>query len=115
MSQFIEVINWADETGRTMVYRFPVADRDIKIGAQLIVMQNQSAVFFRDGKGLDVLGPGRHTLTSLNIPILTKLLSLPFEFETPFKADVFFLNMKVFIDMKWERKNLFRSEIVNSR
>jgi membrane protease subunit (stomatin/prohibitin family) len=104
MSQFIEVINWADETGRTMVYRFPAADRDIKVGAQLIVMQNQSAVFFRDGKALDVFKPGRHTLTSLNLPVITKLMSLPFGFKTPFKADVYFLNMRVFTEMKWGTK-----------
>ncbi len=104
MSQFIEVLSWADESGNTMVYRFPTAERDIKVGAQLVVMQNQNAVFFRDGKSLDVFGPGRHTLTSLNLPILTKALLLPFNFETPFKADVFYLNMKVFTDMKWGTK-----------
>jgi len=104
MSQFIEVINWADEAGRTMVYRFPSAERDIKVGAQLIVMQNQAAIFFRDGKALDVFGPGRHTLTSLNLPVLTKILSLPFGFKTPFKADVYFLNLRVFTEMKWGTK-----------
>jgi len=77
---------------------------ETKLGAQLIVRESQAAVFFRDGKGLDVLGPGRHTLSTMNLPILTKLLSMPFGFTSPFRCEAYFVNMKVFTNMKWGTK-----------
>lgn len=102
MSQFIEVIEWFDETGNQMVYRFPPeGSGEIKIGAQLIVREFQKAIFFRDGKAHDIFDSGRHTLTTMNIPILTKALSLPFGFDSPFKAEVIFIGTKTFIDLKW--------------
>ena len=96
----IEVIQWFDHTGREMVSRFTPGG-DIKMGAQLVVQESQSAVFFRDGKALDVLGPGRHTLTTANLPLLTRLIGLPFGGQSPFRADVVFINRKVFTDLKW--------------
>jgi membrane protease subunit (stomatin/prohibitin family) len=101
----LEVIEWLDPDGREVVHRIPErGSTDIKMGAQLIVRESQAAVFFRDGKGLDVFGPGRHTLSTLNLPILTKLLSLPWGFTSPFRAEVVFVNAKVFPDLKWGTK-----------
>ena len=105
MAILMEVIEWLDPDGRRWVQRIPEeGSSDIKMGAQLIVRESQAAVFFRDGKGLDVLGPGRHTLSSLNLPVLTRVLSLPWGFTSPFRAEVYFVNQKVFTDLKWGTK-----------
>ncbi len=96
----IEVLEWKDDSGREMVWRF-AAGGELKLGAQLVVTENQWAVFFRDGKALDTFGPGRHTLTTANVPLLTRLINLPFGGTSPFRADVYFVARKVFTDLKW--------------
>ena len=102
----MEVIEWFDETGQEMAHRYPEeGSGEIKMGAQLVIRENQAAIFFRDGKGLDILGPGRHTLSTMNLPIITKVLSLPWGFTSPFRAEVYFINMKVFTTMKWGTKD----------
>jgi membrane protease subunit (stomatin/prohibitin family) len=106
MSQFLEVIEWFDETGLELVHRHPRAgSAEIKFGAQLVVRENQAAIVFRDGKGLDVLGPGRHTLSTQNLPVLTKVLSLPWGFTSPFRVEILFVNLKVFTNMRWGTKD----------
>jgi membrane protease subunit (stomatin/prohibitin family) len=106
MTQFLEVIEWLDDTGVEIVHRYPQeGSGELKLGAQVIVRENQAAVFFRDGKGLDILGRGRHTLTTLNLPILTKVLSLPWGFTSPFRAEVCFVSLKVFTNMRWGTKD----------
>jgi membrane protease subunit (stomatin/prohibitin family) len=98
----IDVIEWRDISGQEMVHRWPeYGEGNIRLGAQLTVRESQTAVFFRDGKALDVLGPGRHTLTTENIPLLQRLINIPFDGKTPFQSEVYFVNMKTFTDMKW--------------
>lgn len=106
MSLLIEVIEWLDPTGDEMIFRMPQeGSADFKWGAQLIVRDSQMAIFFKDGHACDSFTVGRHTLSTLNIPILTRLLSFPFGFNSPFRAEVYFINQKVFIDLKWGTKH----------
>jgi len=99
---FLEVIEWFDETGRELVHRLPEhGSGEIKFGAQLIVRESQAAVFFYKGKACDAFGPGRHTLKTANIPILTKILSVPWGMTSPLRAEVYIANMKVFPNLKW--------------
>ncbi|MDP2268045.1 MAG: SPFH domain-containing protein [Deltaproteobacteria bacterium] len=99
---FLEVIEWFDESGKELVHRIPEqGSGEIKWGAQLTVRESQAAVFFYNGKAYDAFGAGRHTLKTANIPILTKVLSLPWGMTSPLRAEVYFINMKVFPNLKW--------------
>ena len=102
MARIFDVIEFFDETGRQMVRRVPEhGSGDFRLGSQLIVRESQAAVFFRDGKSLDTFGPGRHTISTANIPFLTRLIGIPFGGETPFKAEVYFVNLREFLEQKW--------------
>ena len=99
---FLEVIEWLEESGKGLVHRIPESGSgEIKFGAQLTVRESQAAVFFYQGKAVAVFGPGRHTLKTLNIPILTKLLSAPWAMTSPLRAEVYFVNLKTFTNLKW--------------
>jgi membrane protease subunit (stomatin/prohibitin family) len=101
----LEIIKYFDQTGKEISHRIPEeGSADIKLGAQLIVQENQSAVFFRDGKAMDTFKAGRHVLSTMNIPLLTRLLSLPYGFKSPFQAQVYFVNLKTFLNLKWGTK-----------
>jgi membrane protease subunit (stomatin/prohibitin family) len=102
MARIFDVIEFFDETGRQMVHRVPEhGSGDFRLGSQVIVRESQEAVFFRDGKALDTFGPGRHTISTANIPLLTRLIGIPFSGETPFKAEVYFVNLREFLEQKW--------------
>ncbi len=102
MPRIFDIIEVADQGEREMVRRVPEqGSGDFRIGSQLIVRESQAAVFFRDGKALDTFGPGRHTITTANIPLLVSLLGVAFRGETPFKAEVYFVNMREMLEMKW--------------
>ena len=102
MARVFDVIEYFDATGREMVHRIPEqGSGDFRIGSQVIVRESQQAVFFRDGKALDVFGPGRHTISTANIPLLVDLIGKAFSGETPFKAEVYFANMREYVDQKW--------------
>ena len=105
MHQFIEVIEWLDSSGDTMLYRFPVQGQEIKNGAQLIVRESQAAVFVHEGQVADVFGPGRYTIDGGNTPILSKIGAWKYGFNSPFKSEVYFVNTKQFTDMKWGTAN----------
>jgi len=99
---FLENLEWFDETGETLVYRLPEkGSGEIKWGAQLTVRESQAGVFFYKGKAVEAFGPGRHTLKTGNIPILTKIASLPWAMTSPLRAEMYFVNLKIFTNLKW--------------
>lgn len=103
--ELIEIIEWTDDSRDTLAYRWPDQDKQIKNGAQLIVRESQVAQFVYLGQYADTLGPGKHTLKTDNIPVLSTLLGWKYGFETPFKADVYYVVTRVFPGNKWGTAN----------
>ncbi len=100
------VLEFLDDSGNTMVKRLPDKGQfEIIWGSQLIVRESQTAIFFRDGRSLDIFGPGRYVLQTQNLPVLTKFItSIGYGPQSPFRAEVYFLNMKLFPNLKWGTK-----------
>ena len=105
LNQFIEVIEWLDESHDTILYRFPVHGQEIKNGAQLIVRESQAAVFVHEGQIADAFPPGRYTIDGGNTPILSKIGAWKYGFNSPIKSEVYFVNTKQFTDLKWGTAN----------
>ncbi len=103
---FLENIEWFDETGQEIVHRLPEhGSGEIKYGAQLTVRESQAAVLFYKGKACECFGPGRHTLKTGNLPLLTKLLSVPWRGDSPLRAEIYMVNLKYFPNLKWGTQN----------
>jgi len=99
---FLEVLEWFDKTGHEIIQRIPgQGSGEIKFGAQMIVRENQAGVFFYNGKAMHVFKAGRHTLKTANIPVLNKILSIPWGMTSPLRAEAYFINMKIFPGLKW--------------
>ncbi len=102
MARIFDVVEYANEMKDEIVHRFPEQGiADLRIGSQVIVRESQEVVFFRDGRALDVLGPGRHTITTANIPLLIDFIGKAFNNRTPFTAEVYYVSKKEFADEKW--------------
>ncbi|HEV2128314.1 MAG TPA: SPFH domain-containing protein [Thermomicrobiales bacterium] len=98
----IDLIEHPNEASNELVYRVPEGGSgEFRLGSQLVVRESQRAVFFRDGKALDVFRPGRHTISTNNVPLLAGLIGLPFGGDSPFRAEVYFVSVREFTDMKW--------------
>lgn len=103
--EFIEVIDWVEQDKDTVLYKFPDKDANIKYGAQLTVRESQTAIFLDEGQLADVYEPGRHKLITDNMPIMTTLRSWKHGFDSPFKADVYFVSTRTFTGLKWGTPN----------
>src|SRR6266496_2872180 len=103
--QLIDIIEWTDDSRDTLSYRFTESDKEIKRGAQLIVRESQAVQFVYVGQFGDLFGPGKHTLTTDNIPVLTRLQGWKYGFESPFKADVYYVTTRLFTGNKWGTSN----------
>jgi membrane protease subunit (stomatin/prohibitin family) len=104
-SELIDIIEWTDDSGDTLVYRFPDQDHEIKMGAKLTVREGQAAVFVNEGQIADVFTPGLYTLNTQNMPVLTTIRGWKYGFESPFKAEVYFVSTRNFLDLKWGTQN----------
>lgn len=104
-AEFIDIIEWTDDSNDTMVWRFPRYDNEIKQGAQLVVRQAQVAVFVNKGEIADLFPSGQHRLTTENLPVLSTLMGWKYGFHSPFKAEVYFVNTRNFTNLKWGTKN----------
>lgn len=104
-SQLIEIIEWTDDSRDTLSFRWPDEDKEIKNGAQLIVRESQAVQFVSAGQFADRFGPGKHTLSTQNIPVLSTILGWKYGFESPFKCDVYYVNTRLFTGNKWGTSN----------
>ncbi len=105
LGELVDVIEWTDDSNDTLVYRFERYGNEIKYGAMLTVRESQAAVFVNEGQIADVFEPGMYKLETNNLPILSSLQSWPHGFESPFKAEVYFFNLRRFVDLKWGTRN----------
>ncbi len=103
--QFVDVIAWTEDSADTMVYKYDMNGKEIMMGAQLTVRESQTAIFVNEGQLADVYTPGRYELSTSNMPVLTALKAWQFGFNSPFKADVYFVSTKQFLDRKWGTSN----------
>ncbi len=103
--ELLEIIEWTDDSRDTLSYRYPDDDKAIKNGAQLIVRESQVVQFVATGQYADLFGPGKHTLSTQNIPVLTRIMGWKYGFESPFKCDVYYLNTRLFTGNKWGTAN----------
>ncbi len=102
MARVFDIVEFVDEAGSEMVHRIPErGSGDFRIGSQVIVRDSQAAVFFRDGRAMDVFGPGSHTIATANVPLLVDYVGKAFSGQTPFKAEVYFVSLREFTDLKW--------------
>ena len=104
-SQFIEIVEWTDDSNYTLVWRFPDQDHEIKNGAKLVCRPGQACILVNEGKAADIFGPGTHTLSTQNIPVLSRLRGWKYGFSSPFKAEVYFVSTRRFTDLKWGTMN----------
>lgn len=104
-NEFIDIIEWVDTTNDTIVWKFPRYQNEIKMNSKLTVRESQWAIFMNEGAIADVFQPGMYTLSTQNMPILTTLKGWKYGFNSPFKADVFFVSSRQFINQKWGTKN----------
>jgi membrane protease subunit (stomatin/prohibitin family) len=100
-AELIDIVQWLDDTNDTLVYRFERYGNEIKYNARLVVREGQLAVFINEGELADIFGPGTHTLTTRNMPLLTTLKGWKYGFESPFKAEVYFCSTRQFTNLKW--------------
>ncbi len=103
--ELVDIIDWTDDTSHTLVYRFPRYGNEIKNGAKLTVREGQLAILVNEGEVADVFEPGLYELNTANVPILSTLQGWQHGFESPFKAEVYFFNTRIFTDMKWGLRN----------
>ncbi|HTO13912.1 MAG TPA: SPFH domain-containing protein [Candidatus Binatia bacterium] len=103
--QFIDIIQWTEDSDEVLAWRFPMRDMEIQQGAQLTVRDTQAALFVHQGKAADLFGPGQHTIKTQNIPILTDLANWDKMFESPFKSDVYFFSLRLRLNQKWGTSN----------
>ena len=104
-AQFLDILEWLDDSNDTLAWRFPMRGQEIQNGGKLVVRESQEAVFINEGQLADVFTPGTHNLTTQNLPILATLKGWKYGFESPFKSDVYFISTRLYNDLKWGTSN----------